>query len=162
MHKISTTLAAVAAVAAVGSASPTMVAAQTTPKPSSRLADVMGALQSRHSKLWTAGQQRNWELAGYELELVKASLTDAIGLYNDIPVGNVTMVDGPLKSLDGAIAARSVPAFGKAFGELTTGCNSCHQSTGRSFLVMTVPTSSPFGNQSFAPRPEQGKDVKRR
>jgi len=52
--------------------------------------------------------------------------------------------------------------LGKAFGELTTGCNSCHQSTGRGFIVMTVPTASPFGNQSFAPRPMQGKDVLRR
>lgn len=161
MRKSTRYFATVVAIA-VGSASPLMVAAQTTPKPSVRLADVMSTLQSRHSKLWTAAQQRNWALAGYELELVKAGLADAIGLYTDIPVGNITMVDGPLKSLDGAIAARSVPAFGKAFGELTTGCNACHQSTGRGFLVMTVPTSSPFGNQSFAPSPGQDKDVKRR
>ncbi|HVQ70568.1 MAG TPA: hypothetical protein VMT08_23995 [Bradyrhizobium sp.] len=161
MHKNTKYLAAVA-VLAVGLVSPFMVAAQTSQKSSPRLADIMGALQSRHSKLWTAAQQRNWELAAYELELVKAGLADAIGLYTDIPVTNVTMIDGPLKSLDGAIAARSGPAFGKAFGELTTGCNSCHQSVGRGFIVMTVPTGAPFGNQSFAPRPVQGKDVLRR
>jgi hypothetical protein len=161
MYKSTKYLAAVAAIA-IGPGLPFMVVAQTPQKPSVRLADVMSVLQSRHSKLWTAAQQRNWELAGYELELVKAGLADAMGLYNDIPATNVTMVDGPLKSLDGAIAARSGPAFGKAFGELTTGCNACHQSVGRSFIVMTVPTASPFGNQSFAPQPGQGKDVKRR
>jgi hypothetical protein len=152
-------LAAFAAIV-VGSASPLMVAAQTTQKPTPRLADVMSVLQSRHSKLWTAAQQRNWELTGYELELVKAGLADAIGLYNDIPVSNITMVDGPLKSLDSAIAARSSAAFGKAFGELTTGCNACHQSTGRGFIVMKVPTASPFSNQSF--EPSSGKDRTRR
>jgi hypothetical protein len=160
MHKSTKYLAAVA-ILAVGLVSPFMVAAQTTQKSSTRLADIMGALQSRHSKLWTAAQQRNWELAAYELELVKAGLADAIGLYTDIPVTNVTMIDGPLKSLDGAIAARSGPAFGKAFGELTAGCNSCHQSVGRGFIIMTNPTGSPFGNQSFAPRPVQGKDLRR-
>jgi hypothetical protein len=165
MHKNTKYLVAVTAIA-MGLTLPSPVVAQTSPKPSVRLADVMSVLQSRHSKLWTAAQQRNWELAGYELELVKAGLADAIGLYNDIPTANVTMIDGPLKSLDGAIAARSVPAFGKAFGELTNGCNACHQSVGRGFLVMTIPTASPFSNQSFAPRQEQGKergnDVKRR
>lgn len=161
MYKNTRYVAAVAAMA-IGSALPFVVVAQTPPKPSVRLADVMSVLQSRHSKLWTAAQQRNWELAAYELELVKAGLGDAIGLYNDIPVTNVTMVDGPLKSIDGAIAARSGPAFTKAFGELTAGCNACHQSVGRGFIVMTIPTMSPFGNQSFVPSAGQGKDVPRR
>jgi hypothetical protein len=161
MRKSTKYLAAVAAIA-IGSASPFMVAAQTMQKPPARLADVMSAVQFRHSKLWTAGQQKNWELAGYELELVKSSLNEAIALYTDIPVENITMIDPPIKSMESAIVARNSKAFAKAFGELTTGCNSCHQSTGRGFIVMTAPTASPFGNQSFAPRPGQGKDATRR
>jgi hypothetical protein len=161
MRKGTKYLAAVAALA-IGSASPLMVAAQTTQKPPARLADVMSAVQFRHSKLWTAGQQKNWELAGYELELVKSSLNEAIALYTDIPVDNIKMIDPPIKSIESAIAARNSAAFGKAFGELTTGCNSCHQSVGRGFIVMTVPTTSPFGNQSFAPHPGHGKDASRR
>ena len=161
MRKSTKYLAAFAAIA-MGSASPFMVAAQTTQKSPARLADIMSAVQFRHSKLWTAGQQKNWALAGYELELVNNSLTEAIALYTDIPVDNITMIDPPIKSLESAIARRDGAAFGKAFGELTTGCNSCHQSTGRGFIVMKVPTASPFGNQSFAPRPGQGKDAPRR
>lgn len=161
MHKNVKYLVAVTAIA-MGLTSPSLVVAQALQKPSVQLADVMSVLQSRHSKLWTAAQQRNWELAGYELELVKAGLADAIGLYTDIPATNVTMVDGPLQALDGAIAARSVPAFGKAFGELTTGCNSCHQSVGRGFLVMTIPKASPFTNQSFEPSSGKDKDGARR
>jgi hypothetical protein len=64
--------------------------------------------------------------------------------------------------MESAIAARDGAAFRKAFGDLTTGCNSCHQSTGRGFIVMTVPTASPFGNQSFTLRAGQGKDAARR
>jgi hypothetical protein len=161
MRKSTKYLAAVAAIAIV-SASPCMVAAQTTQKPPARLADIMSVVQLRHSKLWTAGQQKNWELAGYELELVKTSLNEAIAFYTDIPVNNITMIDPPIKSIESAIAARNGAAFSKAFGELTAGCNSCHQSTGRGFIVMTVPTASPFGNQSFAPRQGQAKDVLRR
>lgn len=161
MRKSTKYLAGVVVIAIV-STLPFMVAAQTTQKSPARLADIMSVVQLRHSKLWTAGQQKNWELAGYELELVKTSLNEAIAFYTDIPVDNITMIDPPIKSIESAIAARNSAAFGKAFGELTTGCNSCHQSTGRGFIVMTVPTASPFGNQSFAPRAVQGKDVLRR
>ena len=162
MRKSTKYLAAVAAIA-IGSASPLMVAvAQTAQKSPARLADVMSAVQFRHSKLWTAGQQKNWELAGYELELVKTSLNEAIAFYTDIPVDNITMIDPPIKSIESAIAARNSAAFGKAFGELTAGCNSCHQSTGRGFIVITTPKGSPFDNQSFAPRAGQGKDAPRR
>lgn len=64
--------------------------------------------------------------------------------------------------MEKAIDARNSAAFGKAFGELTSGCNACHQSTGRGYIVMTVPKTSSFGNQSFAPRDGQGKGATRR
>ena len=137
MRKSTKYLAAVAASAVA--LVPLVAAAQTSQKPLPRLADIMTAVQFRHSKLWTAGQQKNWELAGYELELVKASLNEAIALYTDIPVENITMIDPPIRSMEKAIDARNGAAFGKAFGELTAGCNACHQSTGRGFIVMTVP-----------------------
>lgn len=161
MRKSTKYLAAAVAIA-MSTASPLMVAAQTTQKSPARLADIMSTVQFRHSKLWMAGQQKNWELAGYELELVNTNLTEAIAFYTDIPVENIRMIDPPLKSMESAIAARDGAAFRKAFGDLTTGCNSCHQSTGRGFIVMTVPTTSPFGNQSFTPRHGQGKDAARR
>lgn len=160
MRKSTKNRAAVAATAVA--LVPLVAAAQTSQKPLPRLADIMTAVQFRHSKLWTAGQQRNWELAGYEIELVKASLNEAIALYTDIPVENITMIDPPIRSMEKAIDARNGAAFGKAFGELTAGCNACHQSTGRGFIVMTVPAASSFGNQSFSPREGQGKGTTRR
>lgn len=32
------------------------------------------------------------------------------------------------------------------------GCNGCHQSVGRGFIVMRVPTEQPFSNQMFLPQ----------
>jgi hypothetical protein len=72
------------------------------------------------------------------------------------------MVDGPVKAIDSAIASKNGAAFGKAFQELTAGCNSCHQSTGLGFIAITVPTASPFSNQAFAPARAQVKDNMRR
>jgi hypothetical protein len=160
MSKRTIYLAAAAMVAAT-LASPLMVSAQTSQKSPARLVDIMSAVQFRHIKLGIAGQQQNWELAAYQLDLVKAGLMEAITFYSDIPVTNVTMVDGPLKSIDGAITAKNKAAFGKAFQELTTGCNSCHQSIGRSYIAITIPAASPFSNQSFAPSKGRKDDTRR-
>jgi hypothetical protein len=51
----------------------------------------------------------------------------------------------------GGRAAKDSGKFAKAFGELTAGCNACHQSMERGFIVMRVPTEDPFSDQRFAP-----------
>ena len=144
------------AVIVVGLATPFLVTAQTpqrsSPKYASRLSDIMGAVQSRHLKLWAAGQKQNWELAAYELDQVTAGLAEAITLYTEIPVTSFSAVEAPLKSIGGAISTKNRPEFIKSFKELTAACNSCHQSIGRSFIFITVPTTSPFSNQLFSPR----------
>jgi hypothetical protein len=38
-----------------------------------------------------------------------------------------------------------------AYGELTGGCNACHQSMQRSFIAIRTPTDQLFGDQIFAP-----------
>jgi hypothetical protein len=43
----------------------------------------------------------------------------------------------------------------EAVGELTDGCNACHQSIGRGSMVMLVPTEQPFSNQMFPPQAKQ-------
>ena len=116
-----------------------------------RLGDIMNAVQSRHIKLWFAGKARNWQLATYELDLLKAGLLEAAVLYEGIPVTNVTTMKKPVDSISAAIEARDDRRFAKALGEFTDGCNACHKSMGRGFIVMRIPNEQPFGDQSFAP-----------
>jgi len=110
-----------------------------------RLGDIMNAAQTRHIKLWYAGKAANWELAAFELRQLKTSLVDAALLYSGIPVTNVTTLAAPLQSVSDAIEAKDGTKFAKAYGELTGGCNACHQSMERSFLVIRTPTEQPFG-----------------
>ena len=105
-------------------------------------------------KLWFAGKSANWELAAYELRQLKASLVEAASLYQGIPVTNVTTMAQPVQSVNDSIEAKDSKKFAKAYGELTSGCNGCHQSIERGFIVMRVPDVSPFSDQQFAP---QGK-----
>jgi hypothetical protein len=116
-----------------------------------RLGDIMNAVQTRHIKLWFAGKAQNWELAGYELRQLEAGLLQAALLYEGIPVSNVTKMTKPIQSISDAIDARDLKRFTTAAGELTDGCNSCHQTMQRGFVAIQMPTTSPFSDQSFAP-----------
>jgi hypothetical protein len=118
---------------------------------SPRLADIMEAASSRHIKLSFAGKNMNWDLAAYEAAQLKARLVDAATLYPGLPVTDVTTMATPMRAVSDAIAAKDAAKFVKAFNELTDGCNACHQQLGRGFIVMRVPTASPFSNQSFVP-----------
>ena len=120
-----------------------------------RLGDIMNAVQTRHIKLRLAGRAANWDLAAYQLRQLKAGLLEAAVLYEGIPVSNVTTMAAPVQSIADAIAAKDSQRFTKAAGELTDGCNACHKSMGRGFIVIQTPTASPFGDQSFAPQKKQ-------
>jgi hypothetical protein len=50
-----------------------------------------------------------------------------------------------------AIEAQDAGKFARSYGDLTDGCNGCHHSMGRYFIIMCVPEVSPFADQRFAP-----------
>lgn len=120
-----------------------------------RLGDIMNSVQLRHMKLWFAGKSLNWGLAAFELDQLRASLTEAASMYSGIPATNVNTMGDPIQAISKAIQARDGRKFSKAFGEMTDGCNACHRSMGRGFIVMQVPDASPFGDQVFTPKGSQ-------
>lgn len=119
------------------------------------LASLMGALQLKHAKLWFAGRLQNWPLADYELDQIRLDIQDAAALYTGIPDTDVTTMAGPLRVLGEAIEAKEDARFAEGFRQLTAACNSCHESIGRGFIVIQVPTSAPVSNQAFSPRGKQ-------
>jgi mono/diheme cytochrome c family protein len=58
----------------------------------------------------------------------------------------------PMEALDAAIKAMDVAAYTKAYADLTTSCNACHQSASHPEIVIQVPTASSFPDQDFRPR----------
>ncbi|MGJ4939681.1 hypothetical protein ACQR1W_03850 [Bradyrhizobium sp. HKCCYLS1011] len=120
-----------------------------TPANAPRLSDMMTRIQVRHAKLWFAGQAQNWPLAAYELSQLKTALAEAAVLYTGIPVSNVTTMMTPIQAISDSIDAKDNKRFAKAVGDLTDGCNACHGSMERSFVMIRVPTENPFSNQVF-------------
>ncbi len=120
------------------------------------LGDLMETAQLRHFKLSYAGTVKNWSLANYELSQIRKSLDNAAKFYPDS--ANIALAklireisEPALSRVGDAISAENSAAFSRAFGKLTEACNSCHQAAGFGFIIIRVPTSSPFSNQSFSP-----------
>lgn len=121
------------------------------------LVEFMLTVQSHHTKLWLAGNARNWDLAEYQADELKELIEDIasrVPVYKDVPVGKMidTATLPPLGDIEKAIKDRDGKAFASGFDKLTAACNACHEASNRGFVVIQRPTSSPFANQSFAPK----------
>ena len=115
------------------------------------LGDIMGKIQLRHIKIWSAIKARNWDLLDYELDQIKYSLNNAVILYRNIPVEYIAAADKPIIELQKAAKEKSASKLWKGFEELTFACNSCHAAGQVGFISIKTPTSSPFSDQEFAP-----------
>jgi hypothetical protein len=122
------------------------------------LGEFMLQTQTRHLKLWLAGNVGNWDLADYEIDELKEGLEDAVKHvpnYKGMPVGQMmeSVVMRPLGDVEKAIKARDRAKFVSSFDKLTEACNACHQAASRAFIVIQRPSGAQFPNQSFAPKP---------
>lgn len=122
------------------------------------LGDLMTAtIQPRHIKLALAGHAKNWDYAAYELH----ELSEAFGRiaevwpeWQSMPIPDMmrAALGGPMATLTQAIKNRDADQFAAAYGQLTDGCNACHQSANRGFVVIQPPQASSYPDQDFTPK----------
>jgi hypothetical protein len=130
------------------------------------LGELMSLQQMRHAKLWFAGREGNWPLAGYELDELQEGFDDVVRLHPThkdapLPLSQVLpkIMDRPIADLRAAIRARDPQAFAAAYDALTAGCNACHQATNFGFNVVRRPVEAAwYGNQRFTPPAASAKD----
>ena len=120
------------------------------------LVEFMIAVQSRHAKLWLAGNARNWELADYQVDELKELLEDIakrFPVYKDMPVGQMieSTTMAPIGDVEAAIKANDR-------GQVRGGVRQAHRRLqclprGANRRVHRDPAAggSAFPNQSFAP-----------
>ena len=120
--------------------------------------DLMTMLvQPRHIKLYAAGQARNWELAGFQLNELRASfrrIGQTLPRYRTYEMdSSVASIIAPaIAKMDGAIKAADPAQFTAAYGELTAACNTCHTAMEHAFLIIKMPDAaalSPYTDQEF-------------
>jgi hypothetical protein len=125
------------------------------------LGEIMTLQQMRHTKLWLAGEARNWDLAAYEIKELGEGFDDVVKFHpthEDSPVAPKDAIPRimtePVAELRDAVNKKDTRAFEQAYDALTTGCNDCHQATNFGFNVVQRPTTNPYPNQLFAPVPK--------
>jgi hypothetical protein len=115
---------------------------------------MMATLQPRHTKLGLAGQKKNWPYAAYELGELQESFDRIERLsprWHDFAVSETiqAVTREPMANLSTAIKGADAAAFAQAYGQLTEGCNLCHQSAGRGVIVIQAPGISSLPDQDF-------------
>jgi hypothetical protein len=161
-------LAARCTLAALGLSAAAISAASQTPMPPASqqqppqayrpgVGDLMTAtIQPRHAKIMHAGREANWPLAKYELHQLQEALDRVVQAWprwKGLPLGGMVEAvgKGPMADVAEAIDAKDAAQFNKAFGQLSEGCNACHQAANVGFVVIKPPDASNFPDQEFRP-----------
>jgi len=117
--------------------------------------EFMSTIQIHYSRLWFAGDAKNWELANFEIGEIKEGMVDIVK-YRPIYEKGVhiaTMVykylDQPMADIQKAIKSKDRVKFRQYFNNLTSACNACHQESGVGFIKVKRPSISP-SDQDFA------------
>jgi hypothetical protein len=122
--------------------------------------DLMTMLvQPRHLKLFYAGQAKNWTLAAFQLNELRAALARigrTIPTYRNVGVDSAvaSIFADKIRAVDASIKAADVEKFAAAYGEMTGACNACHAGMEHPFLVMKIPDAMNYPDQDF--RPQRG------
>lgn len=112
--------------------------------------EFMTGVQTHHAKLWFAGQNQNWELAGFEINEIKESINGIREYCTDrYETGSIGIIDPAMDSISSAIQHKSLSQFKSSYVLLTNTCNECHRATSHAFNVIKIPDTPPFSNQDF-------------
>ncbi len=119
------------------------------------ISDMMIAtIQPRHRRLWHAAQSKDWAFAAYELGNLQGAfrrLGQAHPTEQDIsfPEMIASVTEQPFNELKSAIASKDEAGFTKAYADLTSACNSCHQALNHGVVAIRVPSGASVSDQDF-------------
>ena len=115
---------------------------------------MIATIQPRHVRLWVAARRGDWSFAAYELGNLKGAF-DRLGrahpVEHEIPLQEMisSVTSQPFEDLHKAIESRDRAAFSKAYDDLTSACNACHEATNHGVVVIRAPTDSLISDQDF-------------
>jgi hypothetical protein len=119
------------------------------------LGEIMAfGVQPRHLALAAAARAGDWAYAAYALKELGETFERtgrAIPAYQGQKTTDLigTFSTEPMKELDQAIKASNDERFRAAYAHLTQSCNECHQKTGRSMVMIKVPSGEGVPDQEF-------------
>ncbi|HRG81414.1 MAG TPA: hypothetical protein PLO99_02805 [Chitinophagaceae bacterium] len=112
--------------------------------------ELMSSIQTHHAKLWFAGQNENWRLAGFEVHEIMEVVEDIQKFQTERKESQqIKMIHPSLDSISMAIEQKNPALFRSSYSLLTTACNNCHRATDFDFNVVKIPDTQSFSNQDF-------------
>ena len=121
------------------------------------LGEIMTLQQMRHTKLWLAGEAKNWDLAAYEIKELQEGFDDVLKFHpthEDSPVAPKDaiprMVTEPLSELTMVVQRKDDAAFVAAYDTLTQKCNDCHKAMNFGFNLVQRPIMNSYPDQVFS------------
>lgn len=127
--------------------------------PAPELGRQMLELQTRHNRLWWAGDAGNWNLAYYMVSELGEALRgieqtngDAAELQPEkLSEVMPSIMDPAILDVQGALAKKDKAAFASAYDRLSASCNACHAKAGVGFLHIRRPKTPLLDNLRYAP-----------
>ena len=119
------------------------------------LGSIMLDIQARHTKLYYAGSNENWELAAFVLSEMKESFKDITRYHRSHDEVNLNKLTNKIMipsidDLNSVIAKGDLDSFNSGFEQLTVSCNKCHSVAKHSFIKIRKPLTGDFLNQEFS------------
>ncbi len=114
----------------------------------------MNHIQRHANKLYFAGQNENWPLAGFYVHEIEETMEEiADGHVEDDGINISQLMEAlgipALEGLEKSIAAKNKAEFNTAYNLLVTTCNNCHQSTNHPYIVIQNPKTPALDNQVY-------------
>jgi hypothetical protein len=115
---------------------------------------MIATIRPRHVRLWVAARSGDWSFATYELGNLKGAF-DRLGcarpVEHEIPLQEMisSVTSQPFEDMHKAIESKDRVAFSKAYGDITSAYNACHETTNHGAVVIRAPTDSSISDQDF-------------
>ncbi len=101
----------------------------------------------RYNVLYWAGEDRNWELAAYQIEKIRSAMENGFERRPAREPSAASFMETSLPSLESAVRERDPVLFEDRFLALTLSCNRCHADEGMGYARVTRPDhrAAPLG-----------------
>ena len=112
--------------------------------------ELMTSIQTHHAKLWFAGINQNWKLAGFEIHEINEALENIKKYQSERKESkSIDIITPAIDSVKTAVKNKNLQYFNKSYISLTDACNRCHKLTDFEFNIVKIPDKQSFSNQDF-------------
>lgn len=93
----------------------------------------------RYEELYWAGQDKNWEYAGYQLEHIVEAIEKGYERRPERKENSLDFLGAPADILQQAIDAKNLVQFNNAFKMFNAACKNCHIKEDVAFIQTIIP-----------------------